>query len=259
MKRIYFTLIALFLSTALFAQVQVVDTVLAVSSEYGTSDFICSESYSACRITGNPDVYPGYGDDADAWSPATADDNREFIVVGFATPAFVDTVYIYETYNPGAVDTVYVRNAATGAWEMVWSGTAFDFGNAGRIFKAGFPMTTYLVDAVRLALNSPAVEGYNEIDAVSIGGIAFGTAVETVGNSVDLDVYPNPTTGSFTIHSGNALVEAVRIKDVTGREVYALENVNATTVKLDRVLSPGVYFVEAAGKNFKRSVKLLVD
>jgi len=42
------------------------------------------------------------------------------------------------------------------------------FAAAARIFTVSFPLTGFDVDAVRIDLNSEAVPGFNEIDAVSI-------------------------------------------------------------------------------------------
>ena len=75
---------------------------------------------------------------------------------------------MYETYNPGAADTVYVRNPNTGEWENVWSGTASFAGAEARIFMVYFPLTDYNVSDIRISINSPAVTGWNEYDAVSV-------------------------------------------------------------------------------------------
>ena len=79
---------------------------------------------------------------------------------------------IYETYAPGAVNKVSLRNAGTGVWTEVWSGAAAAQLAVARIFTVTFPLTAYPVDAVRIDLDSPAVPDWNEIDAVSIGTVA---------------------------------------------------------------------------------------
>jgi hypothetical protein len=67
------------------------------------------------------------------------------------------------------VSNVSVRNANTGLWVEVWSGTAAPAPAAARIFTINFPTTSFPVDGVRIDLDSPAVPGWNEIDAVSVG------------------------------------------------------------------------------------------
>ncbi|HRJ28343.1 MAG TPA: hypothetical protein PLV21_10995 [Cyclobacteriaceae bacterium] len=136
-----------------------------------SSHYTSLPGYTAYETLGEEDVYPDYGDLQKSWSPLTADDHREFIVLGFEPHQTIHTIEIFETYNPGAVDTVYIRNADTGKWQRIYSKPArTDLPKASRIFTIYMRETNYLVDAVRLALNSPAVEGWNEIDAVAISG-----------------------------------------------------------------------------------------
>jgi hypothetical protein len=102
---------------------------------------------------------------------SSADDQREYLVLGFSNPSAVNFVDIYETLNPGAVDSVYLKNAITDAYELVYSNTASASTEDSRILHIEFPLTTYDVDGVRIALNSPLVVGFNAIDAVGIGEI----------------------------------------------------------------------------------------
>ncbi len=189
------TLLLLFISSAVFncsnveefegvSIRQYADNVIDFSSEWSPSPGV----WSAARALGKENVYDeskpqnGYGDNTNAWSSATADDQREYLVLGFDTLQTVHTIEIYETYFPGAIDTVYVRNASTQQWEKVYAKPAItDLPEVARIFSIYFRETTYLVDAIRIAINSPAVTdqldengneifGWNEIDAVAIGG-----------------------------------------------------------------------------------------
>ncbi|MFN3839711.1 MAG: hypothetical protein ACK4RF_03295 [Cyclobacteriaceae bacterium] len=155
---------------------QYADSVIDFSSEWNPSP----GTWSAIRALGKEDVYQaenkegkyGYGDNVNAWASSTENGQREYLVLGFDTLQTVKIVEVYETWYPGAIDTVYLRNAATQKWQIVYSRTALtDVPDSARIFKFFLPLeTTYLVDAVRLAINSPAVEGWNEIDAVAISG-----------------------------------------------------------------------------------------
>ncbi len=149
-------------------QTRYADSVLAFSSEYSTTD------WSEDQILGPPDTYPQYGDIGTAWSPATEDDQREFIELRFPNPAKVQSVAVWETYNPGAIDTIYVKNPNTGQWQIVWQGTAAPLDTPyARIFTVNFPQTSFNVTDIRLAINSPAVPGWNEYDAVAISATPF--------------------------------------------------------------------------------------
>ncbi len=158
------------LRTALDVRMPAIDVtrwatqVLGFSSEYDTA----APGYNAIQALGEPDTYPSAGDLESAWASQNADNQREFLELGYANPAPISAVSIYETYNPGAVDKVSVRNSNTAQWVEVWSGTAAPAGTSARIFTVTFPLTAFPVDAVRIDLNSPVVPSWNEIDAVSI-------------------------------------------------------------------------------------------
>ncbi len=143
---------------------QFADAVIGFSSEYTTA------SWSASQVLGKPNVYPLYEDNSSAWAPATRDGQREHLVVAFDTLQTISKVEIYETWVPGAIDTLYVRNASTKQWNQIWAGTAQAAPTVARIFAVDIPETNYKVDAVRIAINSPIVSGWNEIDAIAITG-----------------------------------------------------------------------------------------
>ncbi|MCC3159264.1 T9SS type A sorting domain-containing protein [Hymenobacter sp. 15J16-1T3B] len=136
-------------------------SVLRFSSEY-------SSSWAASMTTGTPDVYPRYGDLSGAWASSAADGTREYLVLRFNNPAPAKRILIWETYNPGAIDTVFVRNPGSGAWVPVYTATAAAAGGNSRILNINFPLTSFAVRDVRLAINSAAVAGWNEIDAVAL-------------------------------------------------------------------------------------------
>lgn len=152
------------------------NSIIDFSSEWNPSP----GTWSASRALGKEDVYQaenkeakyGYGDNVNAWASSTENGQREYLVLGFDTLQTVKIVEVYETWYPGAIDTVYLRNAETQKWQVVYSRTALtDLPDSARIFKFFLPLeTTYFVDAIRLALNSPEVEGWNEIDAIAITG-----------------------------------------------------------------------------------------
>ena len=137
--------------------------VLNFSSEY------YNNGYGTADLLGAPDVYPNYGDYANAWSPSTITGPREFLVLAFDDPAPINFVDIYETFNPGAVDTVYVKNPATGLFQVVYTATAAPAPQVARIKHITFPTTLFSVSEVRIALRTSVMPDWVEIDAVSIG------------------------------------------------------------------------------------------
>lgn len=138
-------------------------SVIGFSSQYG------NPNWSAAQALGIPDTYPDYGDISTAWASLSSDGQREYLELRFANPSPISHVSIYETYNPGAVDSIYAINPGSGLWERLWSGTAQAVtGDTARIFRVSFPLTSYPVADLRITINSPAVPGWNEIDAVAV-------------------------------------------------------------------------------------------
>lgn len=144
---------------------QYVDHVIDFSSQWSNQD----NDWSAQELIGENS--PNLVSHKNAWSSLSADGQREFLVLGFAEAQTVSKIEIYENVFPGAVDTVYLQNSETQKWITVYSRPAkTDLGQAGRIFSIYLIETPYKANAIRLAINSPAVNSWNEIDAVAITG-----------------------------------------------------------------------------------------
>ncbi len=193
--------------------------VLGFSSEYD-SDF-----WSAAQALGEPNTYPAYGDITNAWASANSDDQREFLELGYDNPMPIDSVSIYETWNPGAVDKISVRNPDTGAWQEVWSGVAASAGQTSRVFTVTFPLTAFPVDAIRIDLNSPAVPDWNEIDAVGIS--SPGATTTTLDTMFGYRAFQTsvPLRGlapaTYTNASGQNLVVTTNAAALTNGMLYA--------------------------------------
>lgn len=140
-------------------------SVTAFSSEYN----LVPPGWFANQILGVPNVFPSYGDISNAWASLDPDIQREFIQIAYTNSAPVNFIDIYETFSPGAVDTVYVKNPNTGLFEVVYTATASPQPPVSRKLHITFPLTSFSVSEIRIALNSPAVFDWNEIDAVGIG------------------------------------------------------------------------------------------
>ena len=121
---------------------------------------------------GPPNVYPIYDDIEEAWTTESREIGRQYLVLGYDTIQTVSKIEVYETYNPGSIDTVYLRDAATQKWNKVYTGTAAPTSTTeAKIFTVTLPKeTTYFVDALRLAIDSDMVYDWIEIDAVAITG-----------------------------------------------------------------------------------------
>jgi hypothetical protein len=121
------------------------------------------------QATGPPDT-TGYGDINTAWASKGQDDRQEWLELDFPQAVVPHAVWIYETYNPGAVVKVS-RIGMLGIEEVLWEGTdPTPAGAQGGISKISLGCRTP-VSRLKVYLDSPAVPGWNEIDAI---GLVYG-------------------------------------------------------------------------------------
>jgi hypothetical protein len=80
-------------------------------------------------------------------------------------------VTVQETFGNGFVTKVDVRNQATQAWTTVWTGTDPTVPGTVADFAVSFAQTSYLVDAVRITVDTNHSASWEEIDAVQLRGV----------------------------------------------------------------------------------------
>ncbi|MEJ7913420.1 MAG: hypothetical protein WKF70_09720, partial [Chitinophagaceae bacterium] len=189
--------------------------VLQYSSQNG------NVQYSADMTLGAPDVYPLHGPYTASWVSRTADGQREFLELQFAGAAKINFIDIYETFNPGAIDTVFVKNASN-QFVQVYSRTASSTpGNVSNKKRITFPLTTFPVSEIRIALASNITTGYNAIDAVAIGTVAspdtVGTFSWTGGSTANAITVSTPGKYTLTINdtSGCSSSNSVQVTSRT--------------------------------------------
>ena len=85
------------------------------------------------------------------------------------------------------------------------------------------------------------------------------TAVETIATEeLNVEVYPNPTEGIFTINLGDLKDVQISILNITGQEVYSLGNVNKSQLEISLTdFSKGVYFVKVQSDNQQKVIELI--
>jgi PKD repeat protein len=203
--------------------VQWADSVVAFSSQYNPL------AWDAKEALGPPTVYPLYGDYQYAWASLTPDDQQEFLELHFPSATPINMVQVIETYNPGALTKVSVKNPSTHLYQQVWAGTAHALPPASRANTVRFPTTAFAVNEVRLDFDSPAVPDWNEVDAVGIGlDVCSGDATVSVPPAprgiTPLFARPNPSRGQFTLSFdlGAPALVSLRVYDVSGRQVARL-------------------------------------
>jgi hypothetical protein len=133
------------------------------------------------QATGAPNT-PGHPAQGTAWCPATADGQEEWLELTYAEPVEPLVLVVYENLKPGALTRV-VAFDAEGNELNAWSGkdpSPPDGGDGSAISVVPLKLKKIKIVRVRLYLDSPHVEGWNEIDAVGIldvkGAMHWATA-----------------------------------------------------------------------------------
>jgi hypothetical protein len=131
------------------------------SSEYGNPD------WAAVQAAGAPDT-PGCGDHTTAW--ASFDwITVEWLEVGFATPVIPTRINIHQTYNPGSIVRVEVKDTA-GVYHTVYTATPVVMDICPYPLSVVIPEFSHPVEAVRITLDQSRLQSWNEIDAVELVG-----------------------------------------------------------------------------------------
>ncbi len=137
------------------------DKVDSFSTEYGP------ENYGAKQALGAPNVYPSSGDMPNAWAQSMQDKPNEFIIVGFSTPVVAESVWVFETFNPGAISKITV--AAADGDHVVYEIMPMmgGFGPCAHVLSVS-TKTCSPISGVRIDVASDKVSTFNEIDAVGL-------------------------------------------------------------------------------------------
>lgn len=123
-------------------------------------------SWGPEQAAGAPDTLVA-GDQSTAWASRSPDDSEEWLICEYETAVMLASVSVHETYNPGALYKVTAFNAA-GEEVVAWEGED----PTPRGEPKGISVIPVKLDfatrRIKLYIDSPAVPGWNEIDAVGI-------------------------------------------------------------------------------------------
>lgn len=131
------------------------------SSEYSATN------WSALQATGKPDTLQA-GDHRTAWASLRADTGEEWLELSYDVAVLPTHVRIHETYNPGAVVRIDAQDAE-GTWHVLWAGQD-STRDCPAWFTVAFRRPAFAAKSIRVTIDSLAVAGWNEIDAVELIG-----------------------------------------------------------------------------------------
>ncbi|MAU00558.1 MAG: hypothetical protein CL608_25725 [Anaerolineaceae bacterium] len=166
----------------------------AASSQYS------EPGWSAQQAVGEPDLYPDCGDSVDAW--ASLDSNTvEWLELVYTTPVVPTEINVYETYNPGQIVAVEVRNQDN-ELHTVYTASPQTLDDCASILTV-FPDVDFAVSAVRITVDQSVINNWAEIDAVELVGFAdSGTAVSTEDSASPSEPLTIEPQDGFLWHAG---------------------------------------------------------
>ncbi|RPI30912.1 MAG: hypothetical protein EHM70_12720 [Chloroflexota bacterium] len=155
------------------------------SSEYGNPD------WAASQVQGEPDTFD-CGDQVTAW--ATSDKtSTDWVDLYYETPVIPTEVNIYQTYNPGYITLVELRDEAGGIY-TVYEAEASPLDECPDILA--IPVTNVMneVVSIRITMDQSSIASesiWSEIDAVELVGLSMGDfgALPDSYNFEDIPVY----------------------------------------------------------------------
>jgi hypothetical protein len=139
-----------------------------------------STGWGVDQLTGAPNT-SGPGDISTAWASESQDNQKEWLILEYEKSVVPVAVVVHETYNPGAVVKVS-HYPKWGREQVLWEGTDPTPATAG-MGVSRLPVSARVkTGRIKLYIDSPAVAGWNEIDAVGLeladGNVIWATSAE---------------------------------------------------------------------------------
>ncbi len=151
------------------AQVQWANEVVAFSSQ-NTS--LIKQQSKASQVLGKPNKLPSFGSSFVAWSPETDERGEEFITVSFAKAIKIQQVAVGESFNAGSITKITGFDSLGISYILYTNSLPKSVPeNEGRMFNCYFELTEKTIKRIRVDLNTAAVSGSNQIDAIGISAL----------------------------------------------------------------------------------------
>jgi beta-lactamase regulating signal transducer with metallopeptidase domain len=128
---------------------------------------VSKDPWSAQQATGAPDT-GNAGDFPTAWAARDPDSADECLTVTFQEPVEAVAVLVYETFNPGAISQIRFYDRNSKELQVSNFNAAPVLGTAKRVLVLPISGLSEKVARVEMQVNSAAVPGWNEIDAVGL-------------------------------------------------------------------------------------------
>jgi outer membrane protein OmpA-like peptidoglycan-associated protein len=158
------------------------------------------EPYAPDQVLGEPNALPLGEPNSQAWSPKRDDEKEEFIEIRFSRSLVAKQVAVIENTNPGSITKIELVDTGGKRHEVYKNDNPGPLAVKSRVLTVSFPAAKYRTIGVVVTMNTLAVGGVNQIDAIGIADteesfvkkelktkqeIAFDTVMENLGVSVN--------------------------------------------------------------------------
>jgi outer membrane protein OmpA-like peptidoglycan-associated protein len=166
------------------------------------------EAFSPEKVLGEPNAQPLGQINNDAWIPKKEGAN-EFIEVRYGKSIIAKQVTVVENFNPGSITKIELVDTRGTKHQVYENKSPGPIPETFRSLSVTFAAGTYRTVGVVVSMNTKAVEGVNQIDAIGIAdvvetmvkkefkgeaeGVSFDSAMVNLGSNVNskfVDTHP---------------------------------------------------------------------
>ena len=163
---------------------------------------------------------------------------QETVITGLSKPAGIDVIenrMIVSEYETGEI--IIYDITVMPAWEMYRINTGM---SSVQGIKIGPDGRIWFVDGTT-----------NGVYKIEVAGLGI------VENTLDFNVYPNPTTGELNVLLDSAIDGVIEVRDVQGKLIHNAK-VTGQTVTMNINALAGMYFVSIINDGIKSETKRII-
>ncbi|SDY76224.1 OmpA family protein [Hymenobacter psychrophilus] len=128
------------------------------------------EAFSPEKVLGEPNATPLGQASNEAWIPKKTG-NSESIEVRFSKSVIARQVSVVENFNPGSITKIELVDTRGGKHEVYKNDTPGPIPEQFRTLQATFAAASYRTIGVVVTMNTKAVNGVNQIDAIGVADV----------------------------------------------------------------------------------------
>lgn len=167
-------------------QVQWATKIIEVSSQR-SDDKKRNTDFSPEKMLGAPRPEAAGVESKEAWSPAKDDAKKEVVEVKFSKSLPCEQVVVVENYNPGSVTKIELVDTKGNKHTVYTNATPGPLPDNFRVLSVKFTRADYRTVGVVVTMNTAAVPGLQQIDAIGIADTRQPVTVRALNTVVKTD------------------------------------------------------------------------